>query len=355
MVNTKSVACLMAVFVAQTSGCSSNAEGDPSVSQETNQRATLALVEGTVTSEDGVTATEGLSLAILWAPRIDAPATASGETVVPPWVAEAPDDRDPSTPRTPDRTARTVSQVFTFGARWVSQSINLGSTFPLRFVLPIDAVPPIEAQLDLATLGGEGRIATGVLVAYEDGDGDGRFSLGNASTPSPDRLRASSWTDLDPSAPGQFNIITFLDGTLPTESLPQVLGAGFLQRGAMEGVTVSIPQGFGVMSYTIGMSGGPRVATSGPDADVPLRLTDLPRLGSSLFQMLACTDYSNETRYHQGPPVDLVGAEMSCINPNNLEFSYQAERTDACRSTFHVGVIELPAGSAAPANYPTCN
>jgi len=150
---------LTAILTGGAVGCGS------SLVDQTYKAPPLALVAGTVTAEPGVTASANLSLAILWAPRIDAPATAGEATTVPPWPTPGP--RDPANPPPPDRTPRTISQVFTLGARWVSQSVTFTPTFPFRFEIPIDTVPPASAQLDLAELGGVGRIATGVLIAYE--------------------------------------------------------------------------------------------------------------------------------------------------------------------------------------------
>lgn len=197
---------LLLLGATLTAGC---ADG---MADESYPGKPLALVKGEVRAAPGAALAGDLSLAILWAPRLDATPrqTDTTELFGPPPMRGmgGPSPRVRVTTRTE------------FETRWISQAVSYRPVFPFRFELPIRTVPPAEAQQDLGPLGGAGRIATGVLVAYEDLDGDGRFTQGTPATPG-DRVVASSWHDRDPAAPSIMQTIVFLDGTLPPAAVNQ--------------------------------------------------------------------------------------------------------------------------------------
>ncbi|MEL6188644.1 MAG: hypothetical protein AAFU79_28830, partial [Myxococcota bacterium] len=58
---------------------------------------------------------------------------------------------------------------------WVSETRRFEPEFPLRMRIPIFEPPPVPVQGDLLDLGGEGRWAVGVLLAFSDEDDSGRF------------------------------------------------------------------------------------------------------------------------------------------------------------------------------------
>jgi hypothetical protein len=108
--------------------------------------------------------------------------------------------------------------------------------FPVNFVLPLSTVPPLAAQHVLESQGGQGSLALGWVVSFQDANRNGRLDLAPEEGP-PERVMATS---LDSGM-----AVLFLDGELPREreglwrQWPRTLPPGFslLEAGAsLEGV-----------------------------------------------------------------------------------------------------------------------
>ncbi|WP_225409617.1 hypothetical protein [Stigmatella hybrida] len=80
--------------------------------------------------------------------------------------------------------------------------------FPVNFVLPLSTVPPPAAQHVLASQGGQGRLALGWVLSFQDANRNGRLDLAPEEG-SPERVMATS---LDSGM-----AVLFMDGELPRE------------------------------------------------------------------------------------------------------------------------------------------
>jgi hypothetical protein len=95
---------------------------------------------------------------------------------------------------------------------------EVGSTsyqgqLPIDFTFQLHAPPPATAMSGLGATGGAGEEAYGMLVAFEDGNGNGTLDLGTSAAPSPDRIIGVS--DGDPSLPPPLHhtYVAYLKGT----------------------------------------------------------------------------------------------------------------------------------------------
>ncbi|AKJ00598.1 Hypothetical protein AA314_02224 [Archangium gephyra] len=88
------------------------------------------------------------------------------------------------------------------------QPMSFQPYFPSSFVLPLSTTPVPAAQLALEPLGGQGRLALGWVVFFQDDNRNGVLDLGSEGV-KPERVVATS---LDSGL-----AVLFLDGTLPRE------------------------------------------------------------------------------------------------------------------------------------------
>jgi hypothetical protein len=96
----------------------------------------------------------------------------------------------------------------------VTQSAHHEGSFPLDFTFRVDGAPPADAQVDLAATGGAGKIAYGVLIAFEDRNGNGTLDTATSATPSPDRIAGLSVPDPSMPPPLHTYFVVYLDGTV---------------------------------------------------------------------------------------------------------------------------------------------
>jgi hypothetical protein len=103
------------------------------------------------------------------------------------------------------------------------QPMSFQPYFPSSFVLPLSTTPLPAAQLALEPLGGQGRLALGWVVFFQDGNRNGVLDLGSEGV-KPERVVATS---LDSGL-----AVLFLDGALPHErSGPWTEWPGEVPRG----------------------------------------------------------------------------------------------------------------------------
>lgn len=104
------------------------------------------------------------------------------------------------------------------------QPMSFQPYFPSSFVLPLSTTPMPTAQQALEPIGGQGRMALGWVISFQDRNQNGVLDLGPAGT-QPEHVVASS---LDSGL-----AVLFLDGALPAErsgtwaQWPQELPRGF--------------------------------------------------------------------------------------------------------------------------------
>ncbi|HVE85415.1 MAG TPA: hypothetical protein VND93_21325 [Myxococcales bacterium] len=143
----------------------------------------------------------------------------------------------------------------------VTQDATFHGSFPVSFSFDLYGPPPAEALVDLAPEGGSGHMSFGVLIAFEDRDGNGRLDIGTAGAPSPDRVLGVSTRDPSLASPPSWFYVTYLDGQMGPANelqgyhLPQGFGLRKAYRGAggemvpLE-TSISIPlTGTGAVGY----------------------------------------------------------------------------------------------------------
>jgi hypothetical protein len=87
-----------------------------------------------------------------------------------------------------------VALIWTADGYNIPQELPLVPEFPARYELRITELPPTMpmAEEDDEPIGdGSGRWALGVVVGYEDGNGNGELDLSTVDVPSPDRVVAA--------------------------------------------------------------------------------------------------------------------------------------------------------------------
>ncbi|MEO1229566.1 MAG: hypothetical protein AAFZ18_11715 [Myxococcota bacterium] len=163
---------------------------------------TIATLSGTLDATSAPDISGSIYFAILWMPEASLAA-----------IFDAPDLYDGF------QSNCTWTSGFGLGSKltltetivsdWIPEPVEFQPEFPLDFSIPLRRVPPEASRIDLGGMldGGEGEMAMGLLIAYEDSDGDGVLDL-----PSPgedgDHLLAIS----------SDQIIMYLDGTVNTDA-----------------------------------------------------------------------------------------------------------------------------------------
>jgi len=200
------------------------------------------------------------------------------------------------------------------------EQVALQASLPAPFSLALSGTPPASSLVDLSdtyggTGGGSGQIAIGVLLAYEDLNGNGTLDVGVPGHGA-DHVVASSYT-------AQPLYITYLDGAMGPGSIP-------------------IPAGFSQVRL-LGMA----AATVEP-LSTPIVLTVGERSGSWRPEVFGCTGLEErDTNLLLSRPPQ--GATVVCAGDRSL-FWMQDTFAD-CVSTVNQGTICLPPGDA-PADWP---
>lgn len=155
------------------------------------------------------------------------------------------------------------------------QAVTLDGTFPNAFTLDITEPPPPQTLLDIEGDGSHKISAQATLVVYADGDGDGVLGSRTATTPSPDRVLATSeperWRTYVGSEPTQHEIMYFTEP----------------YHWEQAQYDVAFPAGFSIMRYSL-VEGGSGVVPI--DTPIELRVTGAPYLQDLLCESL-CGEY----------------------------------------------------------------
>ncbi len=238
----------------------------------------LATVQGQLTASPGTAITGTVRLALAWYPR--------------------------SQTAQPTHAPKSI----------VTEDLPYQGTFPLNYSFDIYGLPPAEALSSLAPQGGTGVAAIGLLIAYEDLNGNGQLDTIPAGGTAVDRVLGSSAGDLlsNPQPGERFYEIVYLDGTVPAGS-------------------PALNQGFNLLRLDPANS-DPNSAENLPfSTSVPINLTGDPRLN-----ILVCEGSS--------PPVIPNPAALgACGIPSRTDCT----ATNSCPK-FHVsGSLGIASGGSS--------
>jgi hypothetical protein len=109
--------------------------------------------------------------------------------------------------------------------------------FPVNFVLPLSTVPPPAAQHALEPRGGQGHLALGWVVSFQDANRNGQLDLAPGEG-TPERVMATS---LDSGM-----AVLFVDGVLRRE-----------REGFWRQWPEVLPRGFSVLTASLSQEGAP--------------------------------------------------------------------------------------------------
>src|SRR5205814_10388506 len=66
------------------------------------------------------------------------------------------------------------------GAVITQSGLDYTGNFPVDFTFTLEGAPPAKALFDLSQSGGHGHLAYGVLIAFRDANGNGKFDENSA-------------------------------------------------------------------------------------------------------------------------------------------------------------------------------
>ncbi|MCK6552892.1 hypothetical protein L6R52_44120 [Myxococcota bacterium] len=280
----------------------------------------LATLKGFVRADGSAGLTNELGLALLWFPTL-----LLGEE--PPSGLPGPDDVEPCTGAPAPRTVTTATVTY---VAFEAQAVPFRPLFPLRFELEIDELPPASAMIDLAPYGGEGHVAAGLVVAFEDLDHNGRYDRGRPGVEG-DRFLASSATN-----EGE-QLVLFLDG--PSDAPRQLFGGP--EDGGLSG---PIPPGLSIVRYR-GTLGSAELLPI--DTDLELEIDGVVE---DYEQVLFACERIEYTIIQDGPPPE--DAEYNC-SPDGREWWTNAlTPLEACRSVSFDTHACIPPEAPAPEGWP---
>jgi hypothetical protein len=143
------------------------------------QGTSIAKLQGQLVSNTSITLDRPVLLAMAWYPA---------------WAASAP--------------ASPANAIVMQG------NIRFHGSFPINFEFQLYDAPPANALADLAADGGSGRIAYGVLIAYEDSNGNGQLDVIQPGGSPVDSIVGLSVGDPSLPPPAASYYVVYLDGTL---------------------------------------------------------------------------------------------------------------------------------------------
>lgn len=160
-----------------------------------------------------------VNLAILWFPQ-----SITGEDELPePLPGEGELEEPACTGEIGE--AETIREAVSTIA-WASQSAQASASNGGAFSLSMTGAPPQAVRYDLTEIGGSGFLSAGVVVAYDDTNGNGAFDQGRPGVAGDEILGVSAEGDAA-------TLLVYLAGSIP--------------EGAMEGLSGTIPQGYSLL------------------------------------------------------------------------------------------------------------
>ncbi len=272
----------------------------------------LASITGSLNSTPGLALAQDVSLAIFWLDGLQGHATVVQELA-------APADACAASAQT--RVVRTTAPGVT------SQAVTYTAPLPSTFTLPIQALPPAGALVDLTPLGGSGHLSMGMVVAYRDTNANGRFDFGSPGVSS-EPIVATSWGS------AKSGLVIFLDGTLPASNSELFI------------VPPNSPQGFSVATITQGAA-GPTV--QGFPSSQPIGLDVGPVVlapGLDVATVLGCATRQTVSKW--GGPMP-AGATGACQSADRFDWSRRSSAS--CVVEEHFGATCLEPGDPRPAGW----
>lgn len=271
---------------------------------------TLATVQGQLKASSGTNVTAPIGMAIFW----------EGATVPAVPITSGGDPSEPLSCAA-TRQPRDTSFVTNYSS-FVSQAVSYEPHFPIDFSIPVKGVPPKSAQFDLAAMGGgTGVVAFGLVIAFEDANGNGAYDFGTP-TRNAERILGTSATN------DSHTTVVFLDGHLNGRA------------AAIPG----LPADFDTQGLTlVRLDQATNTFTSEP-ASTPITVAVAPNTATN---ELGCSSVGIDTFYEATPR---EGAIITCMNSTSYTWEL-AERPTTCMQKVHTGIVCL-GNSAPPANWP---
>jgi hypothetical protein len=93
-----------------------------------------------------------------------------------------------------------------------NQNLKFQGNFPVDFTFTLEGAPPAAALFDLSQTGGKGHLAYGVLIAFRDTNGNGKFDENSAGQPGGDVIAGISVPDPSRPPPEHSYMVVYLDG-----------------------------------------------------------------------------------------------------------------------------------------------
>lgn len=111
----------------------------------------------------------------------------------------------------------------------VTQDVTFEGSFPLAFTFEIAGPPPEAALFDLSQQGGSGHLAYGVLIAYEDANGNAKLDTIPKGGAPVDNIVGISMPDPSRPPPAHSYYVLYLDGALAPDdpAAPFALPQGY--------------------------------------------------------------------------------------------------------------------------------
>jgi len=316
----------LALALAHTAACGQ-------LSGDTGSPSTLTTIHGTITSTS-TSAPASLATAIVWFER------------------------------SPDGTVHKAAD-----------SVPVSGTFPASFSIALTGVPPASAMLDFATLFGTSRslaatgvhVAMGLVVAYDDRNGNGQLDLVDAS--------ASQYIDEIEGVADR--LIVYLDKSVPATLVtsPEFAALGIDGSMPQEGYNLVLPQS----NYCFADAGAAGTCTTGIMWE-PMKTAVTIPLGTATVifptnqQELMCSSGPNGDQMVVGAQSTISVADFSgalpsaddrhvyCLDLNNFQYISSCTTSPAgvCQQVNTVctqqTIVTLdPAGGSPitpPANWP---
>jgi hypothetical protein len=308
--------CTSIGLSALVASCLSGCGPGGNLADENYPGQTLGVVQGALGGDIALGITEPVSMAIVWAASF--PTSVLVNDVAP-------------TGSHGDLCAMAPTQLSSIvhvnpGFR-ISQQVTYEPIFPIQFSIPITTLPPVDAQLDLSSLGGTGKFSFGFVVAYVDANKNGRFDQGSPAN-APERLLASSFGK-------DLNYIMFLDGTPP----PQFLAP-----------SVTVPQGlsmYSVKDFATSAPAGPSVVP----VNTPVTLgTPPPTFGV----LMGCESFESRKIFGGNRLAGSSAIVGTCgTGPEGSIYLWRSEVVPtACVFEERQGAVCLASGAPEPADWP---
>ena len=321
----RSHSIIPAIAAFALSGCGGSESG---LADEGFRGEPFNILQGTLSAEDASGIDENISFALLW---LNANADAFDPLSLPRLeLPELTCTGQPTNVRSSFEGTFEGTGYFAHPG-WIGQSVKLQASFPLRFEVPIDQLPPDNAIFDLAEDGsGTGEYAEAIFLVYVDTNGNGDFDAPSADSPADEVLAIAD------------NIaLVYLNGTIDPD--PETGGVS------------QIPQGFSLFAWEIDevnetIESSIQRPEDGVNVTIPASIADRKEA-----ERRVCKSVVLRTEFGLPLPEDADPDNIIC-EEDGLFYTYLEPRKmvpdRTCVLTRPLARACLEPGAAAPANWP---